>query len=380
MDSEEDDRPLRVLLVGDFPTDLERPRGGVEAVANNLARGLVEAGVDLTVIRFGAEGTQRSTATNFEIIDVPRRRPGSLGNWLVSPREIRNIVDRVKPDVVHVQGTSELYRGAVPPSVLTIHGIPYRDAIHGEGFARLWLQPLLLRLSFEESIRKHRDVIVINPMVRSELGERKNIRFHDIQNPVEDAFFQVTRHPVDASILYVGVLSRRKNIVGLIESAARARESVPHLQLRLSGPFVGPVESEIRAAVERFGMQDAVEFLGSLSRTEIIDELGRCACLALASLQETAPMAIAEAMAAGVPVVASRVGGVGTMIEHGVTGLISPAGDAEAFARNLTDILSDPIRQKQIGEAARRAAEIEYRLDRVVERTCEVYRRAIAAA
>ena len=89
-------------------------------------------------------------------------------------------------------------------------------------------------------------------------------------------------------------------------------------------------------------------------------------------------MAIAEAMAAGVPVVASRVGGVGSMIEQGVTGLMSPAGDTGAFARNLVELLSDHSRQRQIGDAARRAAETEYRLDRVVERTCEVYRQAIA--
>jgi glycosyltransferase involved in cell wall biosynthesis len=378
LDSKDGNNALRVLFVGDFPTDFERPKGGVESVAHNLACGLVRAGVDLTVIRFGAVGDKRSKTPDFEIIDVPRRRPGSLGNWLVSPHEVKRVVDRVKPDIVHLQGASELYRGASPPSVLTIHGIPYRDATHGEGFARRRLQPLLLRLSFEESIRKHRDVIVINPIVRGELGERQRIRFHDIPNPVEDAFFEVVRSPVEARVLYVGVLSRLKNIVGLIESAARARESVPHLRLRLCGPFVDSAEGEIRDAIDRFEMQDAVEFMGSLSKAEVRNELGRCACLALASLQETAPMAIAEAMAAGVPVVASRVGGVEWMIEQGVTGLMSPAGDTGAFARNLVELLSDRSRQRQIGDAARRVAETEYGLDRVVERTCEVYRQAIA--
>jgi len=364
--------------VGDFPTDFERPKGGVESVAHNLARGLVQAGVDLTVIRFGAGAGKRSKAPDFEIIDVPRRRPGSLGNWLVSPHEIKRIVERVKPDLVHLQGASELYRGASPPSVLTIHGIPYRDATHGEGFVRRRLQPLLLRLSFEESIRNHHDVIVINPIIRSELGERRGVRFHDIPNPVEDAFFEVVRNPVGARVLYVGVLSRLKNIVGLIESAARARKSIPQLTLRLCGPFVDSSEGEIRDAVDHFKMQDGIEFLGSCTRAEIRDELARCTCLALASLQETSPMAIAEAMAAGVPVVASRVGGVELMIEQGVTGLLSPEGDAGALARNLVELLSDQSRQQQIGNAARRAAEAEYRLDRVVKRTCEVYRQMIA--
>jgi glycosyltransferase involved in cell wall biosynthesis len=374
LDTGADHRALRVLMIGDFPASLDRPRGGVEAVACNLAFGLVGAGVDLTVIRFGNTAEGGPTAAPFEIIDVPRRRPGSLGNWLVSPREIRRIVDRIQPDVVHLEGTAELYRGPFPPSVLTIHGIPYRDAVHGTGFARRLLQPLLLRLSFEESIRKHRNVIVINQMVRKELGERKNIVFHDIPNPVEDGFFEIERHPVAGRVLYVGVLNRRKNITGLIESAALARKSCPGLELRLAGPFLDDYESTIRDAVESTCMQEATRFLGSLSRAEVIDELASCSCFALASLQESAPMAIAEAMAAGVPVVSSLVGGIGTMIDHGITGLTSPVGDANAFAANLEAILTDDSRRDQIGDVARKAAENVYRMKRIVERTCDVYR------
>jgi glycosyltransferase involved in cell wall biosynthesis len=375
--SVEGHRALRVLMIGDFPLSLDRPQGGVEAVARNLAFGFVEAGVDLTVIRFGNAGKVVPTAAPFEIIDVPRRRPGSLGNWLISPREIRRIVDRIQPDIVHLQGTAELYRGSSPPSVLTIHGIPYRDAIHGAGFVRRVLQPLLLRLSFEESIRMHRNVIVINRMVRNELGERKNIVFHDIPNPVEDTLFEIERRPVAGRVLYLGVLNRRKNIIGLVKSAALVRESCPELELRLAGPFLDDYESTIRDVIKSVGMQEATRFLGSLSRAEVIEELASCSCLTLASLQESAPMAIAEAMAAGVPVVSSLAGGIGMMIDHGITGLTSPVGDDRALAANLDVILTDDASRERIGHAAREAAENVYRLKRIVERTCDVYRSVI---
>jgi glycosyltransferase involved in cell wall biosynthesis len=88
-------------------------------------------------------------------------------------------------------------------------------------------------------------------------------------------------------------------------------------------------------------------------------------------------MAIAEAMAAGVPVVSSLVGGIGTMIDHGTTGLTSPVGDARAFAANLEVILTDDSRRDQIGDVARKAAEDVYRMKRIVERTCDVYRSVI---
>lgn len=376
-DRSEATRPMRVLLIGDFPADYTRPRGGVESVVNNIAHGLVAAGLDVTVIRFGVEGVPVPPPVGFEVIDVPRRRPGSIGNWLISPFDIERIVRRVKPDVVHLQGIPELYRGSSPPRVLTVHGIPYRDAVYGQGLARRFLQPLLIRATFSSALKRCRHVIAISDYVGRELASKRWLRLHSIPNPIEDAFFEVDRRPIAGRVLYVGVLSARKNIVGLVESAALARKSIPDLQLRLAGPWLGDTEAATRSAIDRFEMREAVEILGALSRTQILAELATCACLALASFQETAPMAIAEAMAAAVPVVSSRAGGVDSMLEHGVTGMISPVGDNVSFAAGLVAVLRDPALGATIGAAARNAAESRYRLARVIEKTVEVYRLAL---
>jgi glycosyltransferase involved in cell wall biosynthesis len=370
-------RPLRVLLIGDFPADFTRPRGGVETVVNNVAHGLVAAGIEVTVVRFGAEGVPGPAPSAFEVIDVPRRRPGSIGNWLVSPFDIQKIVERVRPDVVHLQGIPELYRGTSPPPVLTVHGIPYRDAVYGKGLARRFLQPLVIRATFSSALRRCRHVIAISSYVGEELASKKWLQLHQIPNPVEDAFFEVERRPVPGRVLYVGVLSARKNIIGLIDSAAIARESIPGLRLRFAGPWLGDTEAATRTAIDRTGMHDAVEFLGPLSRLQVLEELTTCACLGLASFQETAPMAIAEAMAAGVPVVSSSAGGVDSMVEQGVTGRVSPIGDNHAFAENLVAILGDEARAATMGIAARAAAENHYRLARVIEKTIDVYRAAL---
>jgi len=374
-------RAIRVLMVGDFPANLDQPQGGVETVTRNLAFGLAEAGIDLTVVRFGND--RETFPTNdlpFDVIDLARRRPGSIGNWLISPGDVQRIVDDRSPDIVHLQGTTELYRGSRPPSVLTIHGIAYKDATHGSGFARRLLQPLLLRLSFEESIRNHQHVIAINKVVRKEVGERHHITYHDIANPVENEFFEITRTPIAGRLLYVGVLSPLKNIEGLIEAAALVRSMGVPLSLRLAGPFTENYEPAVRASIERLDMTEAVTVLGSLSRSQVREELGLCAALGLASFQETAPMVIAEAMAAGVPVIATLAGGIGNMLDHDRTGMTSPVGDVSAFANNLASILANDEKRDEIGRAARIAAEQTYRLSNVVARTCDVYKAAIDSA
>jgi len=365
-------------MIGDFPAALDRPHGGVEAVTRNLAFGLAEAGVELTMVRFGnANPPEPTGALPFDVIDLARHRPGNFGNWLLTPRDVEKIVAERKPDVVHLQGTSELYRGSNPPSVLTVHGVPYKDATHGGGLLRRFIQPLILRATFEESIRNHAHVISINPMVQDELGARPHLRFFDIPNPVEDHFFEIERVPTAGHLLYVGVLHPRKNIEGLIEAAADAKSQGADLTLRLAGPFLDGYETAIRDCIDRTGMQDSVELLGSLTRAEVGDELSRCSALALASFQETAPMAIAEAMAAGVPVISTLAGGIGSMLDHDRTGMTSPVGDMKTFARNITAVLTDDAKRDAIGHTARAAAEDNYRLARIVERTCDVYRAAI---
>lgn len=373
---------MRIAMVSEFPEDLDHPTGGVEAVAACLARGLVAGGVDLTVIRFGALNAPAheaavAQATSIPILRVPRYRPGTFTNWLISPFEIGRVVRKVAPDLVHVQGIPELYRGGSVPSVLTVHGMTFLDALYG----RSWLSrpiSMVLRMSFMESIRHYRDVIRISPYVGRELGERAGTRYFDIPNPVEDRFFEIDRAPEPDTILYVGTLSRLKNIVGLLEGVACARSRIPGIRVRLAGPWYGDYEPAVRETIRKRDLEGAVSFLGSLTREELAVELARCSCTVLASFQETAPVAIEEAMAAGVPVLASRVGGVEWMIGHEETGFLFDPYHPEQLGEYLVCVLSDHSLRDRLGSAARDWANRSYRREVVVERTLEVYEQAIA--
>jgi glycosyltransferase involved in cell wall biosynthesis len=95
--------------------------------------------------------------------------------------------------------------------------------------------------------------------------------------------------------------------------------------------------------------------------------------VALASEQETAPVSIAEAMAAGRPVVTTDVGGCAAMVPHGVTGWVVPPRDPAALADALIALLADPAACAAMGQAGRAAAEARFRLAPVVEATVGVY-------
>lgn len=112
----------------------------------------------------------------------------------------------------------------------------------------------------------------------------------------------------------------------------------------------GPLEDEVRREVERLGLRDAVLFTGS--RSDVPELLPGFDVFALSSRHEGLPIALLEAMAAGVPPVATRVGGVPEVIEDGVSGVLVEPGDVDELAAALTGLLADPTRRSEIGSQA----------------------------
>jgi glycosyltransferase involved in cell wall biosynthesis len=125
----------------------------------------------------------------------------------------------------------------------------------------------------------------------------------------------------------------------------------------------GRREAELKQAAADLGLADAVHFLGS--RRDVPDLLHAMDIFVLPSYSEGLSLALMEAMAAGLPVVASRVGGNPELVEDGDTGLLIPPQDADALAAALERLLADPTGAKTMGEKARRRVEENYSLDRL---------------
>ena len=164
-----------------------------------------------------------------------------------------------------------------------------------------------------------------------------------------------------------------KNISGLIEAFARVAASEPGAELRIAGAGDDVYRSECERLARALGVGERVHFLGNLGFAELQDELSRAACAALVSFQENAPLAVAEAMAAGAPVAGARVGGIPEMVEDGVSGLLVDPRRADDIARALAAVLADPARAKVMGERGRVLATGRYKAEAVGRATVRVY-------
>lgn len=159
----------------------------------------------------------------------------------------------------------------------------------------------------------------------------------------------------------VGRLSEIKRQDVLIRAFARVRERVPGAHLLLVGD--GPLRAELTALSGRLGLTSCVHFAGYQDHTT--PYLQTMSCFALPSRSEGMPQSLIEACAAGVPVVASRVGGIPELIEHDRTGLLVESGDEGALTDGLMTLLATPDRARALSAAAREKALARYHVGRM---------------
>ncbi len=191
-------------------------------------------------------------------------------------------------------------------------------------------------------------------------------------------FSPVPRADRSPLIVCVARLKPIKNHTLLLEACALlAARGVP-FRCVLVGD--GPSRPEVEEARDRLGLGDTVELAGPAEQGEVLSWWQRASVAVLTSEYEGVPVSLMEAAACGVPAVATSVGGVPELIEDGVTGLLAPAGDAEAVAERLERLLLDPALAARLGAEALRRVECEYTVARQVDRLLAVWNGALSDA
>ncbi len=384
---------MKVALLGPHPANtlpVDAPlAGGVDAVVAVLAPALAaRQEVDLSVVTAVAGLTQpiRGEGNGYTIYSVPRPGGGRLTGQAAVQAHLRAQIAALAPDIVHAHSAG-IYAGAAlasnTPAVITLHGIIYRE------MQQAWPEspwPARLRMladaRFERAVvRRAREIIAISPYVLDIFRRHTQARFHLVENPVDGRFFTVTDPPPGRDrLLSVGRVIPRKGILALIDAFAQVAQARPGATLVIAGETeTDPAYVErCRARVAALGLTDRVCFTGGLTPDAVRAEYAACDLALLASEQETAPVTIAEAMAAGRAVVTTDVGGCAAMVEDGVTGRVVPPRAPAALAAAALELLASPERLGRMGQAARIAAERRFRLDAVIDATLAVYREVLS--
>ena len=267
-----------------------------------------------------------------------------LARWLRLPQGRPRVVA-----TLHVSYVAE--RRSVRP--LRADGrVVSRPAASERVFA--WLRAPLHAALGRSTARLADAVVVLSHAAAAELARDYGARAAAvIPNGVPQApALQGPRAAGGQVVLFVGRLRTRKAVAVLLAAMAKVRAELPHARLVVVGD--GEQRAALAAQVAALGLGDAVELAGALGRDATQARLESADVFCLPSTYEGFPMVILEAMAAGLPVVATAVAGVPEAVRDGETGLLVAPEDATGLAAALVAVLGDPQRARAMGEAGRR--------------------------
>jgi sugar transferase (PEP-CTERM/EpsH1 system associated) len=352
-----DTRPLVVHLVHSLSI------GGMEVLLVDCINRMPAASYRHAVVCLTGYTSFADNITRPDVELYALGKPPGLG--LATHVKFWQLMRRLRPTVLHTYNLSALEYAftatlaGVPVRVHAEHG---RDASDPQGlnpkhnFLRRRLVPFVDRfVPVSDDLERWLGDVVRIPRAKT-LFIKNGVdtdKFAPGGSPAPDSPWA----PGDFVIGTVARVQDVKNHACLVEAFARLRVLLPDLapRLRLSIVGDGPLLPAVRRQVEELGLEDAVWLPGA--RSDIKALLHSFSLFALPSLAEGTPVSLLEAMASGLPVVASRVGGIPEVVADGEHGLLVPVGDADALAQALARYARDPALGPQHGRAGRARVE-----------------------
>jgi glycosyltransferase involved in cell wall biosynthesis len=306
-----------------------------------------------------------------------------LTQSLFDLRKARKLIAELKPDVVHGQEMGidgDIATRCSPTCVVTVHGITYVEChLHDEPGLRNRLRAKLVHNVARRVLARATVVISISKYDAEEIDGLLRGTKMNIPNATAAEFFSLSpATPTEPRLLSAGMLTPRKNPLGLVNAFARVRSEVPGARLALIGPQPDAAYAQrVRDRVAALGLTESVDIVDLVDIERLQREIARARAVVLFSRQETAPTIIAQAMAAGKPVVATRVGGVQEMVEDEKTGFLLESEDESALAERLTRLLVDQDLCLKMGSLGHDAAVERYSAEAIAEMTVKAYRKAL---
>jgi glycosyltransferase involved in cell wall biosynthesis len=374
--------PQVVMLTGFAPRV-----GGAERQAQRLARALQQRGARVRVLtpRESPDLPERETVAGIPVrrISFPRLR--GVGAAVLSARVLADLL-RGADDVIHVHISGPM----VIPAVLggRVRGVPtvlkFANLSPERG---IWVdvpQAAFRRWPLEAATRRVDGVVAISSRIAraaEEGGWWQVARIPNGIDPEEGAGERPPRAQArrwlglrgDPVALFVGRLSHQKGLDVLLRIWRRFLESRPGATLLVLGE--GPDGASLRRQAVALGVAGSVDFRGL--RKDVAPHYAAADLFVLPSRYEGLPNVMLEAMAAGLPVIASRVSGTEDAIEDGRNGLLVPPGEPAALLDALLRLTGDRGMGERLGKEARKTVEGRYHINRVAEETLAFYRHLI---
>lgn len=306
-----------------------------------------------------------------EVLALDLRGELDLVKDILALINLRQIVKRLKPSVLHLHGAKAGLVGRLavarmkrPRVVVTFHSFVLDERVG-------LLKRCLVRWAEKSLLRFTDRIIAVSNALKRELVVSLGLPSEKIEVVPNGVIFSALKKQ-KRSGFRVGTVSRlapQKGLECFINACAMVLRSIPSAEFVIVGD--GPLRHKLEELAIGLGIKHKVEFLGF--RTDVLELMAGWDVFVLPSIHEAFGITLVEAMSQGVPVVATRVGGIPEIVDGSVTGLLAEPGDAVDLGKKIIMVLENHELAGKLGKSGAEFVKSRFAAERMIERTSELY-------
>jgi glycosyltransferase involved in cell wall biosynthesis len=357
--------------------------GGGQIAVHHLACALQRMGHDVHVLYSKSHVEKISEQPPYTLHWATRFHCATLNFDIFSfGRALKRLMKWERFDIIHGNAEEAFFANDIARNfkagyLFTSHA----NTILENGIFRGMLQPLkflkninnyLLRSSALKASRVITFSKFSKKLVLKGLRNKKGKRVIVVSPGIDPSWFETKRQAEDSKDLVLwGRMEEQKGIPELLGALREVAGRIPEVQLHLIGE--GNMTKSYRKQAKILGVQDRVNFHGRMSVDVIQEFIAKCAVGVFPSRVESFGLSMAEAMGAGLPIIATRVGALPEFIEDGVTGTLVPSGNIPALYRAILEKLENPDRAQAQADTGREMVRQRFCWDKAAREMTEIY-------
>lgn len=379
---------MYIIQIGPYPLSADCIHGGVEASVYGLVQELAKNNI-VDVFDEPRIGVKDRVERHG---NLTIHRYANLGKYnkdaVLRLNEIVRDIVALGPDVCHVHGTGafskQIYFALKRHGIqmmLTVHGIlreEKKQALLRKPSLKALYQYIMQSRDERELLEAAPRIIVDTAYVEDKLkayGLKHEAEMHVIPQGIDETYYSIKCNPKSNVILCVGAIAPRKGHIYTVEMFNRLREKGIDAKLRIIGSLADKAyykQMQQKIAESAYGEDILLE--ANLPREALLKAYADAKLFVLHSREESQGIVFAEAMATGLPAVATKIGGIPYVVADGKSGLLCPYGDVEPMTMMVEKLMTDEVRWREYSVTAKEIAQ-GYRWRDIAERIVDLYRR-----
>jgi glycosyltransferase involved in cell wall biosynthesis len=357
---------MRIIQIGPYPIDERKILGGVQTSVYGLSK-IQKREHQVFILDFPRKNIKIDEVELINGVTVYRFSSfkNKIQSVLLTKKYLR-IVKKINPDICHIHGTMLnafvlwLFLNRNYKTIVTIHGLAHIEK------KNLWQKEHTFKNLFQYFYQSIVELcfislcpefVVDTPYVEKAISNyylKKKIwkmpKCHVIPQGIDQSFFELIHKATTNRILSVGTLGKRKGHLYLIKAFSIVKEKNKDVEIVIAGGRSDEsCYRQIESLIKQLGLKDSVNIIPNATNKVIQELYSNASIFALHSEEESQGIVFSEAMAIGLPIVATNVGGIPDVVLNGWNGILSNFGDEKVFARNILKLLEDKKLRMDMG-------------------------------